>query len=429
MREEKFHKMLKINTLRTFCRPFLGARFGLAGLLGSAAICAGLILAGCAGKEESADSVEFLQMEAARLLKIGVRDGVGVAEIRSIVGRDTLVNRFEFRRPLERVVTLSSSQVGFMSHLGEAGRIVGVSDAKFIVDSAVYHRTSNLEPRTSNLEPVTELGSGPSLDFEKLLALKPDLVMDFATGGGQDDYERINSLRIPLMLTSEWQEESPLAKAEWIKLYGMMFCGAGSDCVGRADSIFKAESAAYKALRDSIGARLAQCDSLDLKTGCLERPRVIAGMSHGGVWYAPGGNSYTAKLISDAGGRYMWAGNSSRELRLSLESVMALADSADVWVNPGAFSNSEEIVAYEPRVGVVKAFREKRVCQNDGRRGPAGGNDFYEGAVSRPAELLYNLSECLHFDPSGASKSPIMGLLPGISVDSSYKWYRNIYYF
>lgn len=408
--------MLKINTLRTFLRSFLGARFALVDLFWGVALCAGLILAGCGEKGGGSVFGDFLPMEAAKLLKIGEQGGVSVVEVRSIVGRDTLVNRFSFNKPLARVVALSSSQVGFMSRLGVADRIVAVSDAKFIADSALVSRSSTLD--ASNESTVVSLGGGPSLSLERLVALKPDLVLDFATGGGQDDYERINAVGVPLMLTSEWQEESPLAKAEWIKLYGILFCPVGTECAGRADSIFAAESRDYKALQNAYGGI-----SEDAK------PRVIAGMSYGGVWYAPGGNSYTARLIADAGGRYLWASDSSRELRLSLETVLSLADSVDVWLNPGMFATADEILGADPRVAAIRAFRDKRICQNDGRRGPAGGNDFFEGAVARPAELLYNLSKCLHYDPSGGAKMPIMGNMPAISVDTTYKWYRNIYTF
>ena len=148
-------------------------------------------------------------------------------------------------------------------------------------------------------------------------------------------------------------------------------------------------------------------------------PRVIAGMAYGGVWYAPGGRSYTAQLIRGAGGCYLWAEDTTREMRLSLEEVMLLADSADVWVNPGAFGTVEEVLAAEPRVENLRAVRERRVIQNDGRKGPGGGNDFYESAVTRPVELVENLRECL-FAGFG-------GVTGGKMKTSHYKWYRNIY--
>ena len=151
-----------------------------------------------------------------------------------------------------------------------------------------------------------------------------------------------------------------------------------------------------------------------------------------------------ADIIAAAGGRYVWAGDSSREIVLPLESVYALADSADVWVNPGMFSTPEEILAADPRAASLRAFKQKHVCQNDGVMSLGGGNDFYEGAAPRPAELLLNLHGCLYPDsaafPESAKAAPesakaalesadasIRGYLEAFSGNPAYKWYRNIY--
>ena len=276
---------------------------------------------------------------------------------------------------------------------GLADRIVAVGEGKYVADSALYARVQRGE--------VAEVGNGPTLSLEKLMTVQPDLVMDFATGGGQDDYERINSLGFPLMLTSEWQEEHPLAKVEWIKLFGALF---GKESL--ADSIYEQSKQSYLKAVGEGNASSRPC------------PRVIAGMNYGGVWYAPGGNSFTARLIKDAGGCYLWASDTSRELTFTLEEIMLVADSADVWVNPGAFSSPEDLLAAEPRIKHIRAFREKRVCQNDGRKGPGGGNDFYESAVAYPAELLLNLRDCIQNATNGTD-----------SVRKEFDWYRNIFIF
>lgn len=387
MRTIKIHKMLKINTLRTFFRSILGARTALLTLLS-------LSLLACSGekKENGAkDCAPLPSLQYSKNLKIGESCGERVAEIRSIVGRDTLTRRFSLEKPLSRVVAQSSAQIGYLLKLGLGDRIVGVSESQYIADSALYARVQKGE--------VVEVGSGTTLSLEKLVALKPDLVMNFATGAGYDDYERIEALGLPLMLTSEWQEDHPLAKAEWIKLYGILF---GVEQL--ADSIYEQSKLVYlvtKIFTDINAARIPDC------------PRVIAGMSYGGVWYAPGGQSYTAQLIRDAGGCYLWASDSSRELRFSLEEIIALADSVDVWFNPGMFSTPDEILATEPRVAAIKAFKEKRVYQNDARKGPSGGNDFYESAVARPEKVLEDFIWAINASPDSAQP----------------RWYRNIFNF
>ena len=387
--------MLKINTLRTFFRSILGARTALFAVLS-------LTLLACSDEkkaDKAGDCAPLPALQYAKNLKIGESCGERRAEIRSIVSRDTLVRRFSLEKAPARVVALSSAQIGYLLKLGLGDRIVGVGEGRYIADSALYTRVQNGE--------VAEVGSGPTLSLEKLMALKPDLVMNFATGGGYDDYERIEALGLPLMLTSEWQEDHPLAKAEWIKLFGMLF---GKEAL--ADSIYEQSKLVY--LVNGIftkinAAHIPNC------------PRVLVGMSYGGTWYAPGGNSYTAQLIHDAGGCYLWAEDSSREQRFPLEQVIAIADSADIWVNPGMFSTAEEILAEEPRVSVIKAFKEKRVYQNDNRKGPGGGNDFYESAVTYPEELLREMTQIFEQDTDSAKNA---------SADTTHpRWYRNIFNF
>ena len=386
-----------------------------ASVVGLVAVLLSFVL-GCSEKGSPAAQVEPRGMEFCKNLWLGESYGESVAKIRSVVGRDTLVKTFVLRQtadfsralpveltgatvlqvPLKRVVTLSSAQIGYMLRLGFQDKIVAVGEGKYVADSALYARVQSGE--------VAEVGSGPTLSLENVVALKPDLVMSFATGGGHDDYERINALGLPLMLTSEWQEDSPLAKAEWIKLFGRLF---GVEAL--ADSIFEQSKNLY--LQAVNGGASDAVDG----GSC---PRVLVGMSYGGVWYAPGGNSYTARLIKDAGGCYLWASDTSRELQFSLEEIMLVADSADVWVNPGMFATSEDLLASEPRVKYIKAFKEKRVCQNDGRKGPGGGNDFYESAVVYPAEMLLNLRQCLKNATNGAD-----------SIQKEFDWYHNIFIF
>ncbi len=442
---------------------------GTLGLLGAILVllCSGCGNDGQTGKKSDGCG-ELATLEYARYLKMGNLCDENLLEIRSVVGRDTLVKQFLLRKraegdgasavsltsghakvtvlhvPLKRVVALSSAQVGFLLRLGLMDRIAAVGEGKYVADSALYARVQKGE--------TAEVGNGTSISLEKILAARPDLVMDFATGGSQDDYERINSLGIPLMLTSEWQEEHPLAKIEWIKLFGKLF---GVEAL--ADSIYEQSKREYlkasggvaggQHLEQSSLVRMAtrvgvnparegseqqrasegetspnksevEIASPSARNDTVPCPRVIAGMNYGGVWYAPGGNSFTAHLIKDAGGCYLWASDTSRELTFTLEEIMLVADSADVWVNPGAFASAEDMLAAEPRIKHIRAFREKRVCQNDGRKGPGGGNDFYESAVAYPAELLQSLRNCIQNATNGAD-----------SVRKEFDWYRNIFIF
>ena len=450
-----YDRLLKIKELRLFSHPFRGLRFVFLPLV---VLYGALTISGCrdASKDlqvkssgAKCDKDVLFEPVESDFFSMGKLCGVDVAVVRSVVGKDTLVHKYvmmdsaeaslgmDLRRrgfpddwlsavvlrvPLKRVAALSTSQVGYMLRLGLRDNIVGVSDGQYIVDSVLYERAKQ--------GAVASVGYDAGA-LEKLMALNLDLVLDFTTGGDYDNYEQIARTNLPLMLTSEWQENTPLAKLEWIKLYGILF-----GLRAQADTIFEQEKNKYETLKKLIASSVTN-DSINPKATEGRDPiahsplptsnflpstkhcsRVLAGMSYGGVWHASGGNSFTANLVRDAGGCYVWASDTSRELTFSFEEVYALADSVDVWVNPSMFATADEILALEPRVKNIRAFREKKVFQNDGRKGPGTGNDFYEGAITRPAELLWNLTKC------------IKGTVPGVnSIDTTYKWYRNIYNF
>ena len=304
---EIFHKMLKINDLRTFLRAFLGGRLGR---IASWAALPGLVcltICACGGQDTPearaggaalcSDSVQFSPQFYSNLFRRGSSCGQSLVEIRSEVGRDTLIKRFVLadsafvsdtarvrqltagkewqgatviRVPVRRAVVLSSAQLGFMLRLGVEDRIVGVGAGAYIVDSALAAKVKAGE--------ILEVGNGPQVSLEKVVSLKPDLVMTFATGGAYDDYDRLATLGVPLMLTSEWQENNPFAKFEWISLFAKLF-GA----LPQAAKVVKPYV--------QVIPEMAKKES-DPLVACRENgPRVIAGMAYGGVWYAPGGRA------------------------------------------------------------------------------------------------------------------------------------------
>ena len=477
MCRENFHKMLKINDLRAFFCSFLGCRLGFPRFFCLGLLVLSAALAGCGTGERDGDrgaaegdaqaapvpqprplpqacaeAPEYFN-SMSRLLRMGRLCGVDVTEIRAIVGRDTVVKRFVMldsveaagdgsdlhrrrfpvgwtdatvlRLPIRKVVALSSTHIGYLVRLGAADRIVAVGEGDYVADSALYARVAS--------GAVAEAGNGPSISLEKVVALEPDLVMTFATGGSNDDYERLGALGLPLMLTSEWQESDPVAKAEWINLFVKLFdlddrSKSGLSLFGDIRVGYLMETFEIMQFLGRMGDVKVSPDTLPASRkkaakapGAKRCVRVLAGMAYGGVWHAPGADSYTARLIRDAGGCYLWDSEAGSELRLPLEKVLAVADSADVWVNPGMFSSPKEMLAAEPRIKKIRAFRNRKVFQNDARRGPGGGNDFFESAPTRPVELLWNMARCFYPDIPAPKNIN--------SVDTTYKWYRNIYNF
>ncbi len=61
-------------------------------------------------------------------------------------------------------------------------------------------------------------------------------------------------------------------------------------------------------------------------------PSVLFGSFWNGQWFVPPGNSYMAKLIDDAGGRYVFADRKGEgNITVDMETMITVGGKADVW--------------------------------------------------------------------------------------------------
>lgn len=273
--------------------------------------------------------------------------------------------------PANRMITLSSTYLGYLKLLGVQDRVVGIDSRKYIADSAFYARVE-----AGKVREVGDADVSPEAIFE----LSPDAVFAFSTGGSiYDVFPKLERLNMPVVLTAEWVERSPLAKAEWIKFFGIL---SGREAL--ADSLFQGMKVRYEALRKRLGS-------------ALPRPVVFTGTPSSGTWFASSGDGYMANLIRDAGGEYLWSADTSEgSLSLSFENVFLDVQKADVWLNPGGASSPEELLVREPRLERFPVWASGEIYEYDLRKGPEGGLDFYESAVVKPDSLLLDVAKILH---------------------------------
>ena len=176
-------------------------------------------------------------------------------------------------------------------------------------------------------------------------------------------------------------EATPLGRAEWIK-----FTAAFFDKSAKADSIFAGIDSSYRAL-----AALA--------AGAARKPVVVAGAPFGGAWWVPGGRSYVARLLADAGAAYPWSADTTRgSLSLDLEAVVAKAGDAEVWLNGGEWGDLADARAQDPRYALFLAFRDGNVWNNDRIRCAEGGLDFFEtgGATQHGRPIVIEMIRTGH---------------------------------
>ena len=273
-----------------------------------------------------------------------------------------------------RIVCLSSTYVAMLDALGQADRVVGVSGRNYISNKYV----------TTHPEAVADIGFDGNIDYELLLAQRPDLVLLFGVSGASGMESKLLEMGIPFCYIGEYLEESPLGKAEWLVAIAEI-----TDSREKGEAVFEPVPERYDALRAKVAAATSK------------HPKVMINTPYAGSWFMASTESYVARLIADAGGDYIYEKNTSnRSLPIDLEEAYLLASSADVWLNVGPCNTLAELTAQNPKFAGIPAVRNRMVFNNNRRQTPAGGSDFWESGVIHPDLVLRDLSLILGGKPA-----------------------------
>lgn len=270
--------------------------------------------------------------------------------------------------PLKRVVCLSASHVAQLAQINKLDAIVGVSGASYIYNKQIQLKYANGE--------IVSFPDAQNINLEELINLKPDAV--FMAGVQASDYqvaEKIRFFGIPVIFNNDYLEQNPLGRAEWT-----IFMASFFEVQDLAKQQFDSIAAIYNALKDSI----AQHSS---------KPTVFLNIPFKDIWYMPGGNSYFARLIADAGGEYVFQNQASeKSLALDFEYVFTSCAEADFWLNAGALTQAAQLLEADQRFIHFKAWKNKQVFNPVKRMDIGGANDFWEQGVTHPHLLLADLA-------------------------------------
>jgi iron complex transport system substrate-binding protein len=262
-----------------------------------------------------------------------------------------------------------------ISALGEENSITGVSGQDFIYSPAVK---INIEKGL-----VSDVGYEANLNKELVIKLSPDLIMIYGIGSESAGYVgKIKELGIKVLINADYLETDPLSRAEWVKLFGALY-----DRKSMADSIFNSEAVQYNTLKSHILGSIT------------DKPKVLLGMPFKDTWYISPGNSFISRLISDAGGDYIWNDlNSSVSMPYGIENVFLKALNADYWLNISTVNSKSDISYVDERLTELPCFKNGNLYNNNRRITEGGGNDFWESGSIYPHLLLKDIASILHPD-------------------------------
>ena len=250
------------------------------------------------------------------------------------------------RTPLESNLVFTAPHCQLLTELGCQNAITGVCDKDYINIPDIKSRA---QADAKVAHPIMDCGSSMQPDIERIIALHPEalLISPFENSGG---YGKLDKLRIPVIETADYMETSPLGRAEWIKLYGLLL---GSS---KADSLFSAIEKEYLQLK-------AEAAKLPLGLSILTERKT------GNVWYVPGGKSTMGILLRDANARYIFADDThSGSLSMSPEQIIAKGNQVDVWAFKyfgGNALTKQDLLAEYQGYQALKAFQTGTVYETD----------------------------------------------------------------
>ena len=270
----------------------------------------------------------------------------------------------------ERIICTSATHMGFIHELGMTSKVVGVCRPERVYNLSEEDR-----------ERITDIGDDMQPSMEKILLLNPDLVILYTYAQGDPIPAQVEALGIPILYCNEWTETTPLARAEWIRVFGAVF-----GCQTKADSVFASICDAYERLRAMGDGQWAMGKS------------IMSGMSWRGTWYVPAGGTFMGNLFRDAGAQYRYADNpSTSSIPLTMEQTLQDFAEADVWVGCNAHTLAE-LQSIDEKHTWFKAFQTGQVYNFYRRTLPSGANDFWESGTVHPERILQDLQHILEGD-------------------------------
>lgn len=288
------------------------------------------------------------------------------------------------KEPAKRIACMSSTHVAMLDALGLADRVVAVSGMRFITNPYVL----------AHKDEIADIGYDSNFDYEKLVAVRPDLVLLYGVNGPSVAEAKLRELGIPFAYLSEYIEPSPLGKAEWLVALAEI-----TGCRQAGEEVFAKIPERY----DSFKALAATAS---------ERPKVMINTPYGDFWHMASSDSYVGRLIDDAGGDYLCPGIKGNESQpIDMEQAFLLASQADKWINTGQCKSKAELLAQLPRFAKTKPVAAGEIYNSVLRTDSLGRNDYWETGAIRPDLVLQDLVKIFH---------------PELLADSAFAYYKKL---
>lgn len=272
--------------------------------------------------------------------------------------------------PIKNMASSSVTHLSFLQLLNEIHCVTG-----FCKPSLAFNPSFQQNVQAGK---ITDLGEEFTMNVEKVLALKPELLMISGYNQTDANVQRIQQSGVPVIFNVEWTETLPLGRAEWIKFMATFF-----DKEKEADSIFTDIEKKYNELKNRASRT-------------KNKPNIMVGGNFRGTWYMPSGRSYMGELFRDGGADYFYTNDTTGgSLPLNFETVLQNFSNATVWLNCN-YNSMSELKKSDEKNQLFLPVKTGKVYNFNKRMLPSTANDFWESGVSRPDLLLSDVIAILH---------------------------------
>ena len=288
---------------------------------------------------------------------------------------------FYFHHTPKSIALHTAAQAATLKALDLESLVKGITDPRFFYEQKYAEKLDKGE--------LIQTSNAVQINKERILLLHPDIVITNGWNTVNTDHQMLIKMGIPPLFMIEWMETDPLGRAEWIKALGFLF-----DKEREADSIFKMVKTNYLAIKKQ-------------HSGNVIRPTILHGEEYNGVWYVAGGQSYIAKIYTDAGAKYLWKDNDKTgSLPIDVEVVLEKGASADYWFTTFGQNVADIEHIKQEKYSILNSVKNEKIYSNINRTRKMGGNDFWETGNYRPDLILKDITGVLY--PNQSPKDSLM---------------------
>ncbi|MDX1652730.1 MAG: ABC transporter substrate-binding protein [Brumimicrobium sp.] len=275
-------------------------------------------------------------------------------------------------KELNKVIALSSTHLGMMEKLNLLDRIVGISGEQYLCSEFLKKRVEE-----KKVHSVGDIGMS---DVEGYIAVKPDLIIYSGFDTKAPILNKMEMVGLQTFTNYDWKETHPLGRAEWLKVFGLLF--------NKEEVAFEA----FERIKESYLLLKSKASNVQ------DRPDVLVGTVYGDIFNAPAGNSYMARLLSDANCNYVYKNTDGvGSISLSMERVITENENTEWWLNVSAQSKSE-VLLLSDKFKLMRSFRQGNMYSYYHRV-----NCFWERSAVEPHLILEDLCKILHPSEFGES--------------------------